>query len=243
MKRIYSISFLGIFLLTLMTYPGYGQSIKRILKRMIDAQGGPKVFESVKDMTMTGVVEMVQQGISGTLTMYKKEPDKRRVDLEAMGRVIIQAYDGQTVWWTNPQSGNTEEMSEQDAASMKRQSLPIVAILDPEKYGITFAYKGKEKIEGRDYHVLEQSHTDGYKMLRYVDAETYLTGRSKSTRTGPGGIEIQVEQIMSDFKTVGGRTMAHSIVTYYNGEVFTKIAVEKVGFNSGLEDSLFKMDK
>ena len=210
---------------------------------MIDAQGGPKVFESVKDMTMTGVVEMVQQGISGTLTMYKKEPDKRRVDLEAMGRVIIQAYDGQTVWWTNPQSGNTEEMSEQDAASMKRQSLPIVTILDPEKYGIAFTYKGKEKIEGRDYHVLEQSHTDGYKMLRYVDAETYLTGRSKSTRTGPGGIEIQVEQIMSDFKTVGGRTMAHSIVTYYNGEVFTKIAVEKVGFNSGLEDSLFKMDK
>lgn len=226
-----------------MTYPGYGQSIKRILKRMIDAQGGPKVFESVKDMTMTGAVEMVQQGISGTLTMYKKEPDKRRVDLEAMGRVIIQAYDGQTVWWTNPQSGNTEEMSEQDAASMKRQSLPIVAILDPEKYGITFTYKGKEKIEGRNYHVLEQSHTDGYKMLRYVDAETYLTGRSKSTRTGPGGIEIQVEQIMSDFKMVGGMTMAHSIVTCYNGEVFTKIAVENVGFNSGLEDSLFQMDK
>jgi len=175
MKRIYSISFLGLFLLTLMTYPGYGQSIKRILKRMIDAQGGPKVFESVKDMTVTGAVEMVQQGISGTLTMYKKEPDKRRVDLEAMGRVIIQAYDGQTVWWTNPQSGNTEEMSEQDAVSMKRQSLPIVAILDPEKYGITFTYKGKEKIEGRDYHVLEQSYADGYKMLRYVDAETYLT--------------------------------------------------------------------
>ena len=243
MKRIYYISVLGIFLVTLMALPGYGQSIKRILKRMIDAQGGPKVFESVKDMTMTGAVEMVQQGIRGTLTMYKKEPDKRRVDLAAMGRVIIQAYDGQTAWWTNPQSGNAEEMSEQDAASMKRQSLPVVAILDPETYGITFTYKGKEKIEGRDYHVLEQSYTDGYKMLRYVDAETYLTGRSRSTRTGPGGIKIQVEQIMSDFKTVGGMTMAHSIVTYYNGEVFTRISVENVGVNSGLEDSLFKMDK
>lgn len=243
MKRIYSISFLSIFLLNLIAHPGHGQSIKRILKKMIDAQGGPKIFENIKDMTMTGAVEMVQQGISGTLTMYKKEPNKRRVDLEAMGRIIIQAYDGQTAWWTNPQSGGTEEMSEQDTASMKRQSLPVVAILDPEKYGITFTYKGKEKIEGRDYHVLEQSYTDGYKMIRYVDTETYLTGRSKSTRTGPNGIEIQVEQIMSDFKTVGGMTMAHSIITYYNGEVFTKIALDKVRFNSGLENSLFKMEK
>ncbi len=243
MKRIYSLPLLGIFLLTLITHPVFGQSIKRILKKMIDAQGGPKVFESIKDMTMTGAVEMVQQGISGTLTMYKKEPNKRRVDLEAMGRIIIQAYDGQTAWWTNPQSGSTEEMSEMDAASMKRQSLPIVAIMDPEAYGITFTYKGKEKIEGWDYHVLEQSYTDGYRMLRYVDAETYLTGRSKSTRTGPNGIEIQVEQVMSDFKTVGGMTMAHSIITYYNGEVFTKIVLDKVTFNSGLEDSLFKMEK
>ena len=243
MKRIYSLSFLGIFFFTLITHPGYGQSIKRILKRMIDAQGGPKVFESVRDMTMTGSVEMVQQGINGTLTLYKKEPNKRRMDLEAMGRIIIQAYDGQKAWWTNPQSGSTEEMSETDAASIKRQSLPVVAMLDPEKYGITFTYKGKEKIEGRDYHVLEQSHTDGYKTLRYVDAETYLTGRSKSTRTGPGGIEIQVEQVMSDFKTVAGMTMAHSIITYYNGEVFTKITVDKIMYNSGLKDSLFKMEK
>ena len=243
MKRIYSLSFFVIFLLTLAIHPVYSQSIKRILKRMIDAQGGPKVFESVQDMTMTGSVEMVQQGIKGTMTLYKKEPNKRRVDLEAMGRIIIQAYDGQTAWWTNPQSGRTEKMSEMDAAAMRRQSLPVVAMLDPEQYGITFTYKGKEKIEGRDYHVLEQSHADGYRVLRYVDAETYLTARSRSTRIGPGGIEIQVEQVMSDFKTVVGITMAHSIITYYNGEVFTKITVDKVMYNSGLNDSLFKMEK
>jgi outer membrane lipoprotein-sorting protein len=77
-------------------------------------------------------------------------------------------------------------------------------------------------------------------MLRYVDAETYLTGRTRSTRAGPGGVEIQVEQVMSDFKKVGGMTMAHSIVTYYNGEVFTTTTLKEVRINTGLEDSLFK---
>jgi hypothetical protein len=159
-----------------------------------------------------------------------------------MDRVIVQAYDGQTAWWTNPQTGNVEDMNERDSAAMKRQSLPLVANIEPEEYGITFIHKGKENIGGRDYHVLEQVYEDEYTLLRYVDAETYLTGRTRSTRAGPGGVEIQVEQVMSDFKKVGGMTMAHSIVTYYNGEIFTTITLKEVRFNTGLDDSLFKKE-
>lgn len=239
-KRTSSVSILGLFLIIIIAAPCMSQSTKRILKRMLDAQGGKEAFESVSDLTMTGSVEMTQQGISGTMTMYKKEPDKRRVELAAMDMVIVQAFDGQTAWWTNPQTGNVEEMNEQNTAAMKRQALPLVASVEPEKYGITFAYTGKENIDGRDYHVLEQVYKDGYTMLRYVDAETYLTGRTRSTRAGPGGVEIQVEQVMSDFKKVGGMTMAHSIVTYYYGEVFTTTTLKEVRINTGLEDSLFK---
>lgn len=243
MKRIYSLSVFGVFLLILVTSPGFGQSTKRILKRMLDAGGGKKVYESIVDLTMTGSVEMAQQGIQGTLTMYKKEPDKRRVDLDTLGMVIIQAYDGQTARWTNPQTGNVEEMSELDTLSLARQSLPLVANIEPEKYGITFTYKGKERVGDRDYHVLEQSYKDGYTILRYVDAETYLTGITRSTRTGPQGIEIQVEQRMSDFREVGGMILAHTVVTYYNGEVFSEITLKEVKFNTGLDDALFRIDK
>ncbi len=239
-KRTSSVSMLCLFLIILLASPCLGQSTKRILKRMLDAQGGKEAFENIKDMTLTGSVEMTQQGITGTMTMYKKEPDKRRVELATMDRLIVQAYDGQTAWWTNPQTGYVEEMNEQDTAAMKRQSLPLAANIEPEEYGITFIDKGKENIGGRDYHVLEQAYADGYTMLRYVDAETYLTGRTRSTRAGPGGVEIQVEQVMSDFKKVGGMTMAHSIVTYYNGEIFTTITLKEVRFNTGLDDSLFK---
>jgi len=210
---------------------------------MGDTLGGRKIIESIKDMTMVGGVEMPQQGISGTVTIYKKEPDKSRIDLDAMGMVIIQVYDGQTALWTNPQTGEIEEMDEQQAARMIRQSLPLAAIIDPEKHGIAFTYKGKETVEGKECFVLEQVYKDGYRMIRYVDSDTYLSVRSRSIITGPGGSEIQVEQVMSDFRKVDGLTMAYSVTTYHNGSVFNEIRFKDVKFNTGLEDSLFQLKK
>ena len=76
MKRFVAFSVPVVFLMTLAVSPGFAQSINRILKRMIDAQGGRKTIESIKDMTMTGSVEMPQQGISGTVTYTKKSRTK-----------------------------------------------------------------------------------------------------------------------------------------------------------------------
>ncbi len=231
------------FLITLAASPVFAQSLNRILKRMGDTLGGRKTIESIKDMTMVGDVEMPQQGISGTVTIYKKDPDKSRIDLDTMGMVIIQVYDGQTALWTNPQTGDIEEMEEQQAARMIRQSLPLAAIIDPEKHGLTFTYKGKETVEGKECFLLEQVFKDGYRMIRHVDSGTYLSVRSRSTITGPGGTEIQVEQVMSDFRKVDGLTMAFSVTTYYNGSVFNEIRFKDVKFNTGLEDSLFQLKK
>ena len=242
-KKILAFSVLMVFLITLAASPGFAQSLNRILKRMGDTLGGRKIIESIKDMTMVGGVEMPQQGISGTVTIYKKEPDKSRIDLDAMGMVIIQVYDGQTALWTNPQTGEIEEMDEQQAARMIRQSLPLAAIIDPEKHGIAFTYRGKETVEGKECFVLEQVYKDGYRMIRYVDSDTYLSVRSRSIITGPGGSEIQVEQVMSDFRKVDGLTMAYSVTTYYNGSVFNEIRFKDVKFNTGLEDSLFQLKK
>ncbi len=241
MKRILSLSILCIFLLTLAAYPGFSQTAQEILKKMVEVQGGKKVFESIKDMTFSGNLEVIQQGMSGTLTVYKKEPDKRRTDVEIQGFVITQAYDGQTAWGTNMQTFATEVLSGEEAASSKREALPIVSFLYPEKYGISFVYKGKEKIENKDYFVLEESFPDGFKATVYVDSETYLTYKTKARTTAPMLGEVEVEEFNSDYKKVDGMTIAHSIVTYTNGQEYTKITISKVSFNTGLDDSLFKM--
>jgi len=240
-KKVCSIFLLGLFLVALMTSPGSGQTAEEIIERMIEVQGGRKVFESIKDLTLTGSLEMAQQGLSGSLTVYKKEPDKRRVDFEVMGMIITQAYDGQTAWWVNPQTGSTEEMEEQQAAEIKRESLPVVSILYPEKYGFTFDYKGKEQIEGKDYFVIEETYPDGFKATLFIDTETYLTYKAKVKTMGQMGYEVEAEQFTSDYKKVEGLLMAHSIITFIEGEEFMKITITGMKLNSGLEDSFFKM--
>jgi outer membrane lipoprotein-sorting protein len=243
MKKIFPTCLLSLFLLSLMTSPGLSQEASDILKKMVEAQGGKKVIEKIKDMTYSGSLELIQMGMTGSMTSYKKEPDKMRMDLEVMGMIITQAYDGETAWWVNPQTGSSEEVPEQQAEDMKRMALGIDAYIYPEKYGIAFAYKGKEKIEEKDYLVLEQTFSDGHKATLYIDPKTYLTYKTKSTTVNQMGVEVEQETFESDFKKVNGMTIAHSIIIFQAGEEYMKLAITDVSFNSGLEDSLFKMEE
>ena len=243
MKKIFSACLLSLFLLSLMTSPGLSQEASDILKKMVEAQGGKEVFEKIEDMTSSGALELIQMGMTGSLTMYKKEPDKVRMDIEVMGMIITQAYDGETAWGVNPQTGRKEEMPEQQAEYMKRNALGADAFIYPEKYGIAFAYKGKEKIEEKEYLVLEQTFSDGYKATLYIDPKTYLTYKSKSTTMNQMGVEVEQETFQSDFKKVNGMTIAYSIIVFHDSEEYMKLTLTEVTFNSGLKDSLFKISE
>ncbi len=240
-KRILSVSLLALFLVLLSVFPGSGQTAKEILAKMAEAQGGKAVLEGVKDMTVTGTIDLVQQGLSGPLTVYKKEPNKRRADFELMGMLITQAYDGQQAWGFNPQTMANEVMSGEQEAQLKREAMPIVSMLYPEKFGITFAFKGKENIQGKDYLVLEETYSDGFKATIYLDPATYLTYKSKAKISSPMIGDVDFEQFPSDYKKVNGMMIAHSITSFTNGAEYMKISIKEVTFNKGLEDSLFKM--
>lgn len=241
MKKTIVFSFLGIFLFSLAASNGFAQSVEDILQKLIENQGGKKTLESIEDTTMSGTIELPQMGLSGNITVYKKEPDKRRVDVEVMGMLITQAYDGSMAWWVNPQTGATEEMPETQAANMRRESMPSISILNPKKYGLGHALKGNEQIDGKDHFVLEQTYSDGFKVTLYIDSKTYLTTKTKATQSSEEG-EVEFEQYASNYKKVNGMMIPHSITTYQNGAEYMKIILTEIKFNTGLEDSFFKMN-
>jgi outer membrane lipoprotein-sorting protein len=240
MKKKLLLGFLGLFLLSLVSSPGIAQDANEILKKMIDAMGGRKVLESIRDTTLTGTWEMTQMGMSGNLTMYQKEPNKMRWDGEMQGMVITMAYDGATAWWLNPQTGAREDMPEGQADSFKRGAMGNDTLLDPAKFGISFAYKGKETINNKDYFVLEETYSDGYKTTLYIDPETNLLYKAKSKSTGPSGTEVESESLMSDYRKIDGVMTAHSITIIQGGQEYMRMTFTSVKFNAGLEDSLFK---
>lgn len=162
-----------------------------------------------------------------------------------MGIMITQAYDGEKAWMTNPQSGAVEEMPDLMAKNMKRQAFGARAALDPEKYGISYVYKGKEKANDKEYLVLEQSFKDGFKATIYVDPATYLIYKTKAKgidATGTGG-EVDTESISEDYRNEGGLILAHKTSTFQSGAVAMAMTYVKISTNSKLEDALFKMSK
>jgi outer membrane lipoprotein-sorting protein len=242
MKRVMMFSFIVVLFLSMVSIEAYSQTADEILEKMIEAQGGRKALESIESTTLSGSMQIMQMNMTGSISVYQKEPNKMRVDIEMMGMNITQAFDGTTAWFTNPQTGATQEMSEKQAKYFKRDALGRDALLNPKKLGITYKFKGKEKIKDKEYLVLEQIHPDDFTVTMYVDAKTYLTYKLKSRILNEAEAEVESETIMSDYKKVEGFMMPHSINTFLDGQEYMKSTVTEITFNSDLEDSFFKMD-
>jgi outer membrane lipoprotein-sorting protein len=241
MKKIFSLCFLGLFLAGLVVSPGSGQKASDILEKFIEASGGRKLLASVKDTTLTGTLDIPMAGMSASLTLFQKEPNMIRMDMEMMGMIITQAYDGEIAWGTNPQTGAVEEMPADQAESIIRQAYGNSILLDPKKYGITYTLKDSENIEGKDYFVLEQSFPDGFNLTMYIDSKTYLPYKTTTT-VSQMGVEAEAETFLSDWRKVEGMMVSFAITVYYDGEEAVSMNFTEVKFNTGLEDSLFKME-
>jgi outer membrane lipoprotein-sorting protein len=243
MKKLFAWTMAALLLVSLAALPGYGQTAQDVLKKMIDAQGGRKYLETVKDTTSSGSMELVSMGMSGTFTLYQKEPNKYRMDMEIMSMTITQAYDGQKAWFTNPQTGATEEMPEAQAKEFARQAMGNEFLLNPQKYGITYSVKPKAKIENKDYIVLEQKTADGHLTTIYIDPARYLPYKTESMGLGQGGVDVKTEAYPSDYQKVGQSLVPHTIKIVQDGAEFVKMTITKVTYNNNLEDSLFAMNK
>ena len=243
MKKSLSLTLTVLLMLGFLAGQVFGQSAEEILEKMIEAQGGRAKMASIKDATVTGTFEMPAMGMSGETTRYNKAPNLFRMDISVMGMVITQAFDGEVAWMVNPQTGMTEEMPELQAEYFKRDIYGFGVLLNPKKLGISFTYKGKETIEGKEYLVLVQSFSDGYTITMYVDPKTYLVHRSKAAALDQKMMETVSESVMSDYREIDGIMTAFHIQIFQGGEEFIAYTLTEVKFNTGLEDALFRMEK
>ncbi|HEK86723.1 MAG: hypothetical protein ACPLZD_07195 [Candidatus Saccharicenans sp.] len=238
--RKYLIRFLLLLILpNFLWLPANSQTGKDLLEKMIQAMGGRKTLAEIKDTRISGTIEIIQFGITAPMTIYQKEPNKYRMEMEAMGVNIVQVYDGQRALATNPQTGEAMELSPEQAKAMMKQALGNDATLNPEKYGISYSYKGEETIEGKKYYVLEQKFQDGDVATMYLDASTYLPFKTKSKSLSPSGGEVESEVVLSDYRPVGNTKVAFSITIYQAGAEYARMNLNEVVYNTGLEDSLF----
>lgn len=215
-----------------------------VLAKTVDAMGGRKVLASIKDTTLKGTADLVQMGRSLPVTIYQKEPNRLRIDLDlsslAAGQVFTQAYDGTRGWGTDMQTFSDEPMSEALSKDFSHQAVGNDSLLDPRKLGITYGLKPKAELDGKDYLVLEQTLADGHKSTIYIDPVTSLPYKSATTSLDPvTGAVVETESVLGDYRPVGGWMVNHSLRTFQGGQEIMRLTLATVTVNSGLDDALF----
>jgi outer membrane lipoprotein-sorting protein len=240
MKKL---SLSNVLLVGLVSSLACAPSTDSILAKMVEAQGGRAALEKISDRTISGTMQMAQAGASGPVRMYQKMPNMMRMEFEVGIMTLVQTYDGVTAWETNHITGQTRELPEDVAQSFERQALGPKLILNPEEWGVEYAYLGKERVWDKDCHVLEQSFSDGFKSTLYVDAESYLLIMVEATDVSSAGAEVATRTVYSNYQEVEGVMIPYKISGFQGKQETMLMMVTDVVFNSELPDSLFVLDR
>ena len=216
------------------------QSVDDVVAKAITAMGGYEKVKSVKTIKMHINLEMQGQKIPITMTM--KKPNMMYQEVEVQGMKIVQAYDGKSGWSVNPMSGKTEaeatpaEMNK----SMDEQASFESKLVDYKQKGYTAELLGKDDFEGTEVFKIKLTKKEDV-ITYFIDATSYLVLKER-TKSVYQGKEIEADNILSDYKSVDGYMVAHSMeareVDSAEGQ---KLIIESVELNPKVEDSLFKI--
>ncbi len=166
----------------------------------------------------------VQSGIKVVL------PDASRTEVLTPGGKTILVFNGSSV--VNVSSGQTLPA---DAAALQRQELArTFALFGPEPKEGTVRYRGEEEVAGRTVDVIELFDVGDTPLRLFLDRETHDVLKRMYVGNAPDGSMSQVEEILSDYKTVNGIRWPHEIHTTRNGQAGPSSTIMNVLANQGL---------
>ena len=161
------------------------------------------------------------------------------VSIEMQGQKMVQAFDGQKGWMIAPWvSTDPQELSGDQLAQAKGQADMEGELYNYEKKGSTAELMGKVNVDGKEMFRIKLTDKNGNLKDYFIDANTYLVSKVKS-KVSAQGQTVEVEQIMSENKTIDGITMAMKIES--KSPMGTAlILMEEVKFNEKFDDAIFK---
>ena len=222
------------------------QTADEVVEKHLAAMGGRAALGKITTQQATGTITISVQGndLVGALEIYHKAPNKARtyfkMDLSSFGAgemVVDQRCDGKTAYASNSMQGDREITGSQLQA-MLNSTFPT-PLLNYKEAGAKVELAGKEKIDGRDAHVLVYTPKVGPASKQFLDAETYLLVRAVSKVDVPEmGGEIEQTTDASDYRDVDGMKVPF-VVKVSTPMQGIAIALTKVEHNKPIEDAMF----
>jgi outer membrane lipoprotein-sorting protein len=217
---------------------GEAQTVDEIVAKNLKAKGGAEKWKSISSVKMTGTFST--QGMEGPMSLYAKRPNLSRQEITMNGRKLVQAFDGTTPWMILPDSEAAREMPATQGESVRTNADFDGPLMDYAAKGHKIVLVGKEKVGGTEVYHLKLTKKGGSVEHYYLDTESGIEVK-RTVDVDAGGMKQTIETELSNFKSVDGIMIPHTMKQSVNGTPLAQMNVEKIEFNAPIEDTLFRM--
>lgn len=210
-----------------------GITAEQVIDKYIQAIGGKDKLASIKDETL--VMEATVQGMTLEMASMKKDPNKVKVVVTAMGNEMqSQVFDGSK--GKVSAQGQSMAMGEKDAKKAANEAL-IFPELHYAKTGHKLSYKGTETINGSEAHKLVIEDADGNKETTYFDAKTgFMLKNIEITEQGNQTTEF------FDYQEQNGIFIPRKVTIAGVLPFPLEFKVKSIEWNKGIDDAKFKVE-
>ncbi len=203
MKKLI-ITTLAILIIASMNFV-QAQSLDDVLKKHFKAVGQDKL---VAAKTFYMKAKLSQMGMELPMEMRMKRPNKFKVEMEMQGQKMIQAFDGEKGWMIAPWISPDPQVLEGDQLKQAMEQADFEGELyNYKEKGHTVDYVGKVNADGKEAYKIKLTAKDGSIKNYFIDAGTNLIFKVKA-KVSAGGQEIEVDQLLTDYKDFDGIKMA-----------------------------------
>ncbi len=219
----------------------HAQTLEEVLALNRQARGGPEKHEPMSRWKMTGKIVATTQGVEMPMTVWRKRPDKMRVETVLQDKIIVQAFDGKTAWWIMPfHSAAAQEMPAEQAGTFAEQAVFVDPFAAGGEKGQALELLGREEMDGVPVFHLKRTRADGRKIDHFLDAASGL--ELKSSRTVKmGESEALAEILYGDYRPAGGLVMPFAIENRLDGRTQVRMTFDEIEIDPVMDDAMFAM--
>lgn len=230
----------ALFAVPTLAIPSHGQTVDEIVAKNLKAKGGAEKWKSVSSVRMSGTFSA--QGMTMPMTVYAKRPNMSRQEITLKERKLVQAFDGTTPWIINPGSDVAQEITGPPGDLARNSADFDGPLMDYSAKGHTLELVGKEKLGAAEVYHLKLTKKGGSVEHYYLDADSGMEMK-RTAEMDAGGMKQSIETALSNYKSIDGIMIPHSIKQSLNGTEMAQMTIDKVEFNAPLDDALFRMPK
>ncbi|MGH9825205.1 MAG: hypothetical protein ACREDR_18400, partial [Blastocatellia bacterium] len=217
-------------------------SVDELIAKAIEAAGGEDILRKHQSETVTGDVDLINQGVKGEITINRRSPDlsSSKITFEALGKKIGWAWDyfdgnaGAAATSFSP----LEPMNASKVRDAKLQDA-YPGLLAVRRLFKDFKITGVEKIDGDEAYITVLTPETGNPITYYFSTSSFRLIREDLIQEVEGQPRT-VSETHSDFKAVDGQQVPFKIVQVLPSGGNLIITVMDVKFNVEITDSVFK---